>query len=1314
MSYIKKIRHIIREPESLMKQQVLIKPVSLLKPEAIGQASQPRYLPFLSQHKDQFDFRSRLWDVEDDASPILVVWHCDDSNKNHITSYFADHKVAFVHKNEFWGTTKGKIVRLKKQFPQSELRFTSWGNRMPGGAESYAKRQKIDVTHLDDGFVHSFIIDGPHKPLSLAMDDAGIYHDTSKPSALENLLNHYDFAADKQLMKQAKAGIAVFNAANLSKHYSLTDQDDPGSFEREPHYAILVIGQPNNGDSLLKKASGENTDSALIKTAKKDHPKAGIYYRPHPQKGKKKIDGDALGCVVLEDDVPLGDALSAVDHVYTVTSIVGLEALLQGKKVTVFGQPFYAGWGLTDDRGKKLRRRKRELSIEELFAATYLLYPSYFHDITNEKTDFFEHASYFFIEKIKYKNIFEMGGHIVDLPALEKQQKHLSTPAKLLFYLLSTGDVGEADGDAVMKIATKDFHIRDFNQCSQLLIESSNYNALKLYCDHAIAHVSKHIDDYQHNLELLDQFFSAFAICLRNAHGRVIDSIPDFASTIVDPYIVTQESQSLFESYLCALSYNIQYNEIESLALALDEYADELKFNFWHRLTSIISQKPSRSERNHAKRNKILRQFAAHYRSALCDAYKSNFDLFINTALYAVTIDDDQMVINAYNTHLSQFEKNNYLFSFEVLKKYGSLIKRSGHFITILKYLLKKGHYEMAEEMLLTFDKNNNRPVIGMLWLEYHLAMGDFGRYIQKYSQLTKKERNFNLMSVRYARVLRNLGEFERAQEVLTDYRNKLKAPDKRKAIETEINRLNFINESSSILNAQPQPKVPKGVVFMATSKCYNTTAMMIPALVELKKKGYAIVNLDRGMAQNSATGLDYIDQFAGAIPHDLVFDSFAHDWKVDWDKREVSAAGINFYQGFYEGLSVASRTYYPDLNHAHVNTQFMNKLKHSDVCLSVCENIFREVTNRGIPTVFVTGNSHVPPSCIFRDFCQHKDHPLLTFINCNIAYENYFSNLGSKYSHTMCVTDMTLYPTIRAPFFARRDQFDAWYAKNKSNKNYQEQADKLIKVNRVSSKDNSTEQEVINYLKAEKKKGKKIICAFGKIPVDLNVPYDGGPAHSDMADWINHTVQACGESDDVILLVKPHPHELRPEIALDIIEGFTDLITVDIKDNVRILGHRDINVHALAPHLDLAILYNGSSSLELTAQGIPVMMAAYFGKFDYPVDLIYPESRAQYAQYLQGGNYKVPSEETRKRAAFLMAYMGTDEISILNDYSYRPVTNDKVGVPRWKHDKINSFLENGDPAMRLIADRMVEKFENPPKKTTTTTGSNVTLKEVA
>ncbi|WP_240905457.1 hypothetical protein [Bordetella hinzii] len=50
--------------------------------------------------------------------------------------------------------------------------------------------------------------------------------------------------------------------------------------------------------------------------------------------------------------------------------------MLRGKSVTVYGAPFYAGWGLTQDR-QPLPRRKRRLQLDELVAGALLHYPLY-------------------------------------------------------------------------------------------------------------------------------------------------------------------------------------------------------------------------------------------------------------------------------------------------------------------------------------------------------------------------------------------------------------------------------------------------------------------------------------------------------------------------------------------------------------------------------------------------------------------------------------------------------------------------------------------------------------------------------------------------------------------------------------------------------------------------------------------------------------------------------------------------------------------------------------------------------------------------
>ncbi|TKT46251.1 capsular polysaccharide biosynthesis protein [Rhizobiaceae bacterium LC148] len=125
------------------------------------------------------------------------------------------------------------------------------------------------------------------------------------------------------------------------------------------------------------------TNNDLVRLAAAENPDASIFYKPHPDvlnRMRRQVSDPAEVshlCTVLTRQVSLPDALDNADHVYTITSLAGFEALMRGKTVTVLGGPFYAGWGLTDDR-QPLPRRGRALRLEEVFAAAYILYPSYF------------------------------------------------------------------------------------------------------------------------------------------------------------------------------------------------------------------------------------------------------------------------------------------------------------------------------------------------------------------------------------------------------------------------------------------------------------------------------------------------------------------------------------------------------------------------------------------------------------------------------------------------------------------------------------------------------------------------------------------------------------------------------------------------------------------------------------------------------------------------------------------------------------------------------------------------------------------------
>jgi capsular polysaccharide export protein len=82
--------------------------------------------------------------------------------------------------------------------------------------------------------------------------------------------------------------------------------------------------------------------------------------------------------------------LAHIDEVWTMTSLLGFEALIRGLPVTCLGAPFYAGWGLTTDLGpvpaRRLSRADGTLlprpDLTQLIHAALIAYPRYWDPIS--------------------------------------------------------------------------------------------------------------------------------------------------------------------------------------------------------------------------------------------------------------------------------------------------------------------------------------------------------------------------------------------------------------------------------------------------------------------------------------------------------------------------------------------------------------------------------------------------------------------------------------------------------------------------------------------------------------------------------------------------------------------------------------------------------------------------------------------------------------------------------------------------------------------------------------------------------------------
>ena len=258
-----------------------------------------------------------------------------------------------------------------------------WPSRAPAALTEQARAAAIPLLRVEDGFVRSVGLGADFRPpLSLVLDRLGLYYDATGPSDLERLLAETPFPA------------ALLRRAAALRHRMVLDRVTKYNLQQTEHLdlprtgrIILVPGQVADDRSILLGGAGVMPGLDLLRRVRAQAPDAHIIYKPHPDVEAGHRPGAVPDAAVLRwaDRVIRGaamaDLLAQVDEIHTLTSLTGFEALLRGRTVTTYGQPFYAGWGLTTDLNPP-PRRTRILALDELVAGTLILYPRYIDPVT--------------------------------------------------------------------------------------------------------------------------------------------------------------------------------------------------------------------------------------------------------------------------------------------------------------------------------------------------------------------------------------------------------------------------------------------------------------------------------------------------------------------------------------------------------------------------------------------------------------------------------------------------------------------------------------------------------------------------------------------------------------------------------------------------------------------------------------------------------------------------------------------------------------------------------------------------------------------
>ena len=270
-----------------------------------------------------------------------------------------------------------------------------WGMRPSGRAAMVAAEANNErLLLLEDAFVRSLQPGMGGAVYGLLADSCGMhYHVAGKSDLLVALesgkpvgwMRHELLPGD-----EPSALLERFRELGISKYNWFPGEYDAAPASYEP--GILLVDQ-TRGDASIKFGGLCMADfERMLRAALDEAAGQPVYLRGHPDhvmRAKyscfpRKLLADAR-IRFLPPDLSPAQCFRFCRTVMVAGSLMGMEALIHGCKVVTFGWPFYAGWGLTEDRGRPdMVRRTRRLTMAELFEFAYLRYCHYFDPDTGE------------------------------------------------------------------------------------------------------------------------------------------------------------------------------------------------------------------------------------------------------------------------------------------------------------------------------------------------------------------------------------------------------------------------------------------------------------------------------------------------------------------------------------------------------------------------------------------------------------------------------------------------------------------------------------------------------------------------------------------------------------------------------------------------------------------------------------------------------------------------------------------------------------------------------------------------------------------
>lgn len=210
----------------------------------------------------------------------------------------------------------------------------------------------------------------------------------------------------------------------------------------------------------------------------------------------------------------------------------------------------------------------------------------------------------------------------------------------------------------------------------------------------------------------------------------------------------------------------------------------------------------------------------------------------------------------------------------------------------------------------------------------------------------------------------------------------------------------------------------------------------------------------------------------------------------------------------------------------------------------------------------------------------------------------------------------------------------------------------------------------------------KKYKLTYGIFP---NVAWDSSllsvhTAFKDIYEWLTYTIELFKEKPDHQLLIKIHPGEISNQ-SENTIHDYIKHKHGELPENIKIIPlGTEISPYKLFQLIDIGLVYNGTTGLEMTLHGLPIILAglARYGRKGFTYDI---NTKEEYKKTLFKKLPKLSDEQIQKARVYAYFYF------VKGFLSFPYVLNQGFLKQGWNIGSFDELSEGKDENLDKICD---------------------------